>query len=98
MPIQVQYLLHLAYALRGCSRTTGMAQKWPGGPRKLRKLIDQQHRHRISYQIDGKTFEGNYWITGKILAVSTSKGGTVLVVFYVAAAATQFDSNALDWL
>ncbi len=25
--------------------------------------------------VDGQTFEGNYWIAGKILVVSTAKGG-----------------------
>jgi hypothetical protein len=39
-------------------------------------VIDQQQRCRISCQVDGKMFEGNYWIAGKILVVSTSKGGT----------------------
>jgi len=39
-------------------------------------VIDHQPRHRISCEIDGKTFEGNYWVAGKILVVSTSKGGT----------------------
>ncbi|MER2541452.1 MAG: hypothetical protein ABTQ26_19595 [Azonexus sp.] len=34
----------------------------------------QEHR-RISCEIDGQTFEGNYWIAGKILVVSTAKGG-----------------------
>ena len=32
-------------------------------------------RHRIGCEIDGQTFEGNYWIAGKILVVSTAKGG-----------------------
>jgi len=39
-------------------------------------VIDHQQHHRISCKIDGKAFEGNYWIAGKILVVSTSKGGT----------------------
>ena len=34
----------------------------------------QQH-HRISIDVDGQTFSGNYWIAGKILVVSTAKGG-----------------------
>ena len=33
-------------------------------------------RHRINCVVDGKTFEGNYWVAGKILVVSTAKGGT----------------------
>jgi len=39
-------------------------------------VIDHQQHHRISCKIDGETFDGNYWIAGKILVVSTSKGGT----------------------
>jgi hypothetical protein len=39
-------------------------------------VIEQQQRRRIICNVDGKTFEGNYWIAGKILVVSTSKGGT----------------------
>jgi hypothetical protein len=39
-------------------------------------VIDQQQRRRISCQVDGKTFEGSYWVDGKILVVATSKGGT----------------------
>jgi hypothetical protein len=35
-----------------------------------------QQRHRISCEVDGNTIEGNYWIAGKILVVSTSKGGS----------------------
>ncbi|MEN6630764.1 MAG: hypothetical protein ABFC42_14090 [Sulfuricella sp.] len=35
-----------------------------------------KQRHRISCEIDGNSFEGNYWIAGKILVVSTAKGGT----------------------
>jgi hypothetical protein len=34
-----------------------------------------QARQRIRCDVDGKTYEGNYWIAGKILVVSTSKGG-----------------------
>jgi len=32
--------------------------------------------HLITCEIDGKTFKGNYWIAGKILVVSTAKGGS----------------------
>ena len=32
-------------------------------------------RHPITCQIDGKTYKGNYWVAGKILVVSTAKGG-----------------------
>lgn len=39
-------------------------------------MIEQQKRYRISCEIDGKTYEGNYWVAGKILVVSTAKGGT----------------------
>ena len=34
----------------------------------------QQHQ-RISTDVDGQSFSGNYWIAGKILVVSTAKGG-----------------------
>lgn len=34
----------------------------------------QEHR-RISIDVDGQTYSGNYWIAGKILVVSTAKGG-----------------------
>ncbi len=33
-------------------------------------------RQRISCVVDGQTFEGNYWIAGNIIVVSTAKGGT----------------------
>jgi len=39
-------------------------------------VIDLQQRYRISCEVDGKVYEGNYWIAGKILVVSTAKGGT----------------------
>jgi hypothetical protein len=39
-------------------------------------VSDFQERYRISCVLDGQTFEGNYWVAGKILVVSTSKGGT----------------------
>lgn len=39
-------------------------------------MIDQQLHYRITCEVDGKTFDGNYWIAGKILVVSTAKGGT----------------------
>jgi hypothetical protein len=32
-------------------------------------------RFPITCEVDGKTFKGNYWIAGKILVVSTAKGG-----------------------
>lgn len=38
-------------------------------------MSERQRRFRVSYEIDGNTFEGNYWIAGKILVVSTAKGG-----------------------
>jgi hypothetical protein len=34
----------------------------------------QEHR-RITCVVDGQTFGGNYWIAGKILVVSTARGG-----------------------
>jgi hypothetical protein len=32
-------------------------------------------RRTVTCEIGGKTFRGNYWIAGKILVVSTAKGG-----------------------
>jgi hypothetical protein len=39
-------------------------------------VSERQQRSRISCEVDGNTFEGNYWVAGKILVVSTAKGGT----------------------
>ena len=36
----------------------------------------RQEHHRIACEVDGQTYGGNYWIAGKILVVSTAKGGT----------------------
>ena len=38
-------------------------------------MIENQQRHRIIREIDGKSYEGNYWVAGKLLVVSTAKGG-----------------------
>lgn len=38
-------------------------------------MADMNQRYRISCTVDGHAYEGNYWIAGKILVVSTSKGG-----------------------
>lgn len=38
-------------------------------------MIHDPTRHTVSCEIDGKRFKGNYWIAGKILVVSTAKGG-----------------------
>lgn len=35
----------------------------------------RQERHRITCEVDGQTYGGNYWIAGKILVVSTARGG-----------------------
>ena len=35
----------------------------------------RQEHHRITCEVDGQTYGGNYWIAGKILVVSTAKGG-----------------------
>ncbi|HJV94260.1 MAG TPA: hypothetical protein VJ572_12310 [Azonexus sp.] len=35
----------------------------------------QQH-DQVSCEIDGRTYNGNYWVAGMILVVSTAKGGT----------------------
>jgi hypothetical protein len=32
-------------------------------------------RHPVSCEIDGKAHRGTYWVAGKILTVSTGKGG-----------------------
>ena len=32
-------------------------------------------RYAVTCEIDGKAFKGNYWVAGKILVVSTAKGG-----------------------
>jgi hypothetical protein len=32
-------------------------------------------RYPVTCEIDGKTYKGTYWIAGKILTVSTGKGG-----------------------
>jgi hypothetical protein len=38
-------------------------------------MIHDPTRHTVTCEIDGKTHKGNYWIAGKILVVSTAKGG-----------------------
>ena len=38
-------------------------------------MTKEPQRHRVSCEIDGKTHQGNYWVAGKILVVSTAKGG-----------------------
>jgi len=38
-------------------------------------MTKEPQRHRVSCEIDGKTHNGNYWVAGKILVVSTAKGG-----------------------
>lgn len=35
----------------------------------------RQHRYQVSCEIDGQTYQGNYWVAGMILVVSTAKGG-----------------------
>ncbi len=35
----------------------------------------EPQRRRITCEFDGKTYQGNYWIAGKILVVSTARGG-----------------------
>ena len=32
-------------------------------------------RHPVSVEIEGKVYKGNYWVAGKIMTVSTAKGG-----------------------
>ena len=38
-------------------------------------MTKEPQRHRVSCEIDGKRHEGNYWVAGKILVVSTGRGG-----------------------
>ena len=38
-------------------------------------MIHDPTRQTVTCEIDGKTHKGNYWIAGKILVVSTAKGG-----------------------
>jgi len=38
-------------------------------------MTNQPSRYSVSCKHDGKTFRGNYWVAGKILVVSTMKGG-----------------------
>lgn len=33
-------------------------------------------RHRVSCEVEGTMYKGNYWVAGMILVVSTAKGGT----------------------
>lgn len=44
-------------------------------PRIANELHAGLIRQRISCEIDGNSFEGNFWVAGKILVVSTAKGG-----------------------
>lgn len=40
-------------------------------------MMNYRHpRHQVSCEIDGTTYNGNYWVAGMILVVSTAKGGT----------------------
>jgi hypothetical protein len=32
-------------------------------------------RYPVTVEIEGRTYKGNYWVAGKILTVSTSRGG-----------------------
>ena len=38
-------------------------------------MTKEPQRHLVTCEIDGKTHKGNYWIAGKILVISTAKGG-----------------------
>jgi hypothetical protein len=38
-------------------------------------MIQSPPRYPVTIEIDGKTYKGNYWVAGKILTVSTGKGG-----------------------
>ena len=38
--------------------------------------MDHRHlRYQVSCEINGTTYNGNYWVAGMILVVSTAKGG-----------------------
>jgi len=44
--------------------------------RAERYAIEQRPpRYPVTCEIDGETHRGNYWVAGKILTVSTAKGG-----------------------
>lgn len=38
-------------------------------------MVDQLKHYRINCEVDGKVYAGNFWVAGKILVVSTSRGG-----------------------
>ena len=38
-------------------------------------MIQSPPRYPVTIEIEGETYKGNYWVAGKILTVSTSKGG-----------------------
>ena len=35
----------------------------------------ETQRYPVSVKVDGKTYRGRFWVAGKILVVSTMKGG-----------------------
>jgi hypothetical protein len=38
-------------------------------------MDDGPPHYPVTCEIDGKTYRGSYWVAGKILTVSTGKGG-----------------------
>ena len=38
-------------------------------------MDDGRPRYPVICEVDGKTYRGTYWIAGKILTVSTGRGG-----------------------
>jgi hypothetical protein len=32
-------------------------------------------RHPVTYEFEGKTYNGTFWVAGKILTVATGRGG-----------------------
>jgi hypothetical protein len=38
-------------------------------------MVKEPTHHSVSCTHEGRTYRGNYWVAGKILVVSTMKGG-----------------------
>ncbi len=38
-------------------------------------MDNEPQRYPISVKVDGKSYRGRFWVAGKILVVSTMKGG-----------------------
>jgi len=46
-----------------------------GTPRYHRAMNMTPKRHPVTCELDGKTYQGTYWVAGKIMTVSTGRGG-----------------------